>query len=143
MLIIFLFCYSNWGFFYSKFWRLYLYNGSLYWDPTCQMKVQRTIFKLCVVTIVFLRHYSIDSIGFKFWMLWSTSLFDFNIKIEFSFHLILHLGGGMQIFVKTLTSKTITRLNLVTALKTWNQNSKTKEEFLYISSVILNLNLLR
>ena len=33
---------------------------------------------------------------------------DYNIKKESTLHLVLRLRGGMQIFVKTLTGKTIT-----------------------------------
>lgn len=36
------------------------------------------------------------------------TLFDYNIQKESTFHLILRLRGGMQIFVRTLTGKTIT-----------------------------------
>ena len=35
------------------------------------------------------------------------TLFDYNTQEELSLHLVLHLHGGMQIFVKTLTVKTI------------------------------------
>ena len=35
-------------------------------------------------------------------------LSDYDIQEESTIHLVLHLCGGMQIFVKTLTSKTIT-----------------------------------
>ncbi|KAG8721870.1 Ubiquitin [Ceratobasidium sp. 394] len=35
------------------------------------------------------------------------TLLDYNIQKEFTSHLVLHLHGGMQVFVKTLTGQTI------------------------------------